>query len=123
VNAETPSNVERHLPLTEPAYHILLALQDEERHGWAILQEIEERSGGTVQLRTGTLYNALRRLLGTGLLAEIATPPDADDDPRRRYYALTDLGREVLAAEARRLERMVDLARAKAVLASRRGAS
>lgn len=117
----TASAIERHLPLTEPAYHILLALQGAERHGYAILQEIDEQSGGTVRLRTGTLYNALRRLLGAELIEEVPSARAADEDSRRRVYRLTELGSDVLAAEAQRLARMVAIARGKAVLAGRKG--
>lgn len=104
-----------HLPLTEPVYHILLALTDADRHGYAILQEVEERTEGHLRLRTGTLYTAVRRLLEQGLIEELDERPE-DDDERRRYYRLTPHGREVVTAEARRLESMVGLARDKAVL-------
>lgn len=109
------------LPLSEPVYHILMALSDRPRHGYAILQEVEERTGGVVRLRTGTLYTAVKRLLERGLIEETAeAPPHIErDDERRRYYLLTRLGRAVLAGEARRLELMVRLARAKRVLVGR----
>lgn len=109
------------LPLSEPVYHILLALSDRPRHGYAILQEVEERTDGAVRLRTGTLYTAVKRLLERGVIEETEeAPPEVErDDERRRYYRLTDLGRGVLAAEARRLESMVRLARDKRVLEGR----
>lgn len=107
------------LPLTEPVYHILLALTDADRHGYAILQEVEQRTDGSVRLRTGTLYTAVRRLLEQGLIEETEERP-VDDDERRRYYHLTPFGRDVVMAEARRLESMVGLARAKALLGAER---
>ena len=110
---------QEHLPLTEPVYHILMALADGDRHGYAILREVEARTDGSLRLRTGTLYTALRRLLEQQLVEETDERPDPElDDARRRYYRITALGRVVLEAEARRLEAMVGLARAKAVLAA-----
>lgn len=104
------------LPLTVPVYYTLLALTDAERHGYAIIAEVEERTGGKVRLRTGTLYTAVRRMMEQGLIEESDERPDPElDDERRRYYRITDWGREVLAAEANRLAQMVDLARAKKV--------
>jgi DNA-binding PadR family transcriptional regulator len=106
------------LPLTVPVYYTLLALADGERHGYAIITEVEERTGGAVRLRTGTLYTAIRRMLEQGLVAESDERPDPElDDERRRYYRITPFGREVLALEAARLEQMVALAREKKVLA------
>jgi DNA-binding PadR family transcriptional regulator len=107
------------LPLTEPVYYILLALADADRHGYAILQEVEDRTDGAVRLRTGTLYTAIRRLLEQGLIVETDERP-ADDDERRRYYRLTEFGRAVARAEAERLEGLVGLARDKAVLGAGR---
>ena len=109
------------LPLTEPVYYILLALADADRHGYAILQEVEARTGGSVRLRTGTLYTAIRRLLEQGLILETDERP-ADDDERRRYYRLPDYGRKVARAEAERLERLVGLAHDKALLDANRSA-
>lgn len=115
---KTADRVDDLLPLSEPVYHILLALSDRPRHGYAVLQEVEERTDGMVRLRTGTLYTAVRRLLERGIIEETAeAPPEVErDDERRRYYRLTDLGRDVLAAEAGRLQAMVRLARDKRVL-------
>lgn len=109
------------LPLSEPVYHILLALSDRPRHGYAILREVETRTDGIVRLRTGTLYTAVKRLLEQGVIEETEEAPAEveRDDERRRYYRLTDLGRQVLAAEARRLESMVRIARDKRVLEGR----
>jgi DNA-binding PadR family transcriptional regulator len=93
------------LPLSPAALHILMALAGEDRHGYAIMREVERQSDGQYRLGPGTLYDNLQRLLDKGLVAETAKPA-ADDDPRRRYYRLSSLGRQVLAAEITRLEEM-----------------
>ena len=108
--------VERLLPLTPAFFHVLLAVADEPRHGYAIMQEVEERTGGRVRLGPGTLYGAIKRLRETALIEEGPDPEGGDD--RRRVYHMTALGREVARAEATRLEALVDAARAKAVLPS-----
>src|SRR6266853_2929082 len=93
-------------------FHILLALASEERHGYAILQEIAALTGGEMRLEPGTLYRALHRMLKDGWVAESARRLAADlDDERRRYYRLTPLGRRVASSEADRLWRLVSLAR------------
>jgi len=102
------------LPLTHLTYHILLALADADRHGWAIIREIEERSGGVVRPTTGALYLALQRMEEEGLIAESARRPvRADDDARRRYYRLTPRGRALARAESERLAALVEAAYAK----------
>ena len=104
-------------------YHLLLALVDDERHGYALMQDVAEESGGRVRLGPGTLYGALKRLLELGLVVESARRPDPLlDDERRRYYRLTPAGRKALAAEAARHLRLVELARAKRVLSRPRTA-
>ena len=104
-------------PLPPAWYHLLLALVPGERHGYALMRDVEEESGGRVRLGPGTLYGALKRLLQLGLVAESGRRPDPElDDERRRYYKLTALGRRTLAAEAERHLRLVDLARAKRIL-------
>lgn len=100
------------IPLSRPVLHILLALADGERHGYAIMQDVEARSDGEVTIGPGTLYGAIRRLLEQEAIEEVPIP-DPDDGARRRYYALTDLGREVLVAEADRLEGLVKAVRSK----------
>jgi DNA-binding PadR family transcriptional regulator len=101
-------------PLTPAMFHILLALADGEKHGYAILKEVAERTGGKVQLSAGTLYGIIKRLDESGLILEKVRRPDIGfDDERRRYYQLTELGRRVAVAEAARLEEMVEMARAK----------
>src|SRR5262245_1899705 len=93
-------------------FHILLALASDERHGYAILQEVKELTDGDLELEPGTLYRALHRLLKDGWIAESARRPAADvDDERRRYYRLTPVGRRVATAEADRLLRLVTVAR------------
>ncbi len=102
------------LPLTPPVYHILLALTDESRHGYAIMKEVEARSGGRVMLSTGTLYAAIKRLLGGGLIEETDDRPSAEeDDQRRRYYVLTRFGRQVARAETHRMADLITVAQAK----------
>jgi DNA-binding PadR family transcriptional regulator len=105
----------RFLPLTPQQFHILLALTDGHLHGYAIIRDVAERTAGGVRLGTGTLYTALARLDGLGLVVESDARPAADDDARRRYYRLTPLGRAVLAAETGRLDALVRHARRKGV--------
>ena len=99
------------LPLTPVAFEILLALGDGERHGYAVMQEVERRTDGRTSLHPGTLYRALSRMVDTGLLEELEDRP-AGGDERRRYYALTSLGRRVAAAESERLASQLEAARA-----------
>jgi DNA-binding PadR family transcriptional regulator len=100
------------LPLTPAVFHILVTLADGEAHGYAIMQEVARRSGGTVRLGPGTLYGAISRLLDDNLIEESEERPDPDkDDTRRRYYRLTRWGGEVLAAETERLAGLVRAAR------------
>jgi DNA-binding PadR family transcriptional regulator len=103
------------LPLTPLAYQVLLALADSDRHGYGIIREVADRTDGLVRIRTGTLYTMLQRLLEERLLEETDSRPE-DDDARRRYYRLTDLGRDVLAAETRRMESLIGDAHRKRVL-------
>jgi DNA-binding PadR family transcriptional regulator len=107
------------LPLSPAVFHILLALADEERHGYGIMQEVERRTNGAVQLGPGTLYGAIKRLLTNRLIVEVDERPDPElNDERRRYYRLTEVGLGVLSAEAARLDEMVRQARAKQLLPS-----
>lgn len=108
---------EAHLPLPPATFHILLSLADGERHGYAIMQEAAERTGGAVRLGAGTLYGALKRLLEGGLVAEGGERADpAMGDERRRYYRLTPFGLAVARAEARRLDAVVRAAREKRLI-------
>lgn len=100
------------LPLTAVVFEILLALGDDERHGYDVMRDVERRSGGRIALHPGTLYRALARLLDQGLIDELDERPDpAADDERRRYYRVTPLGRAVARAEADRLASQVNAAR------------
>src|SRR5436305_3630157 len=95
-------------PLTPALFNVLLALADGEKHGYAILKEVDEQTAGEVQLSTGTLYGIIKRLLTDGLIVESRNRPAADeDDQRRRYYRLTDDGRKVAVAEAERMEKLL----------------
>ena len=112
------------LPLTPAVLHILLSLADEERHGYGIMREVEGRTGGEMRLGPGTLYGSIKRMLGDGLIEESDERPDPKlDDSRRRYYRITDFGREVAGVEAARLERLVISARDKKLLRGRPEAS
>ena len=106
-----------YLPLTTAVFHILLALADGEKHGYAFMREVETSTNGIVSMGPGTLYGAIKRLRKGGLISETGERPDpALDDARRRYYALSGLGRDVLAAESKRLAGMVAIARNKNVI-------
>lgn len=105
---------ERFLPLTHVVYHLLLSLSREARHGYGIIKDVVERTGGRLELEAGTLYAAIRRCREDGLLEEVDAPEGAD--ARRRYYDLTPVGREVLRAESERLAELVSLAREARVL-------
>lgn len=98
-------------PLQPAAFHILLALARGERHGYALMGDVEALSEGAIRLGPGTLYGSIKRLLADGLIAETDNRPDpALDDQRRRYYELTAAGRKVLSAEATRLARLAAIA-------------
>jgi len=108
---------ESYLPLPPATFHILLALAGGERHGYAIMREVAERSAGGVRLGPGTLDGTLKRLLEAGLVEEGGERPDATlGDERRRYYRITELGLAVARAEARRLDGMVRAARQQKLL-------
>jgi DNA-binding PadR family transcriptional regulator len=102
-------------PLTPAMFNVLLALAEEDLHGYAILKEVAEQTAGEVQLSTGTLYGIIKRLLVEGLIVE-TRPEIKNDDARRRYYHLTEAGREVAEAEARRMEKLVARARTKQLI-------
>jgi DNA-binding PadR family transcriptional regulator len=96
-------------------FHVLLALADGEKHGYAILKEVETRTNGAVRLSTGTLYAIIKRLVTDGAIEETASRIDGDDE-RRRYYRLTTFGRKVAAAEASRMADLVTSARRKRLI-------
>lgn len=105
---------QQHLPLTVPVFQILLSLSDRDLHGYAIIQDIRDRTAGEVDLTASTLYAAVKRLLDGRLIEELDTRPAADnDDARRRYYRITPLGVDVARLEAERLERALKMARQK----------
>src|SRR5579859_1300239 len=107
----------RQAPLTPAVFYILLALAEGERHGYAIMREVTQQSGGRMRLGPGTLYGSLRRLLEEGLIEETETRPDpALDDERRRYYRLTPVGRRVAEGEAARLDGLARAARQRGLL-------
>jgi DNA-binding PadR family transcriptional regulator len=109
----TDDDVDGFLPLPTAVFHILVALADRDRHGYSIMQDVGARTDGKVVLSAGTLYTAIRRMLDQGLIEELRESPDPDSgDERRRYYRLTQFGRDVAIAEARRLSSMLEHARA-----------
>lgn len=99
------------LPLPPATFHILLALTDAERHGYAIIQDVELRTDGELRLSAGTLYRSVARMVEQGLITEITRRRTAADDLRRRYYRLTPFGTAVARGEMRRLSRLVRLAK------------
>ena len=105
---------ESFLPLKPNWFHVLLSLADQERHGYGIMQEVRERTGGKVRLWPATLYGTIMRLMDEDLIEESSNRPAPEaDDARRRYYRLTRLGKRVLAAESERLEELVRIIYAK----------
>jgi DNA-binding PadR family transcriptional regulator len=110
-------NLSAFLPLTPVAFEILLALAGGEQHGYAVMLDVERRTGGEISLHAGSLYRALNRLLEAGLIEELdERPMRGHDDERRRYYRLTKKGLEVARGEARRLESQVEAARRRRLL-------
>jgi DNA-binding PadR family transcriptional regulator len=110
VTTTTPESL---LPLPPATFHILVALADDDRHGYAIMQDVAARTGGELKLGAGTLYRSVQRMLEQGLVVEVSARPAPElDDERRRYYRITPFGRAVAKAEARRLAQMLKLARA-----------
>jgi DNA-binding PadR family transcriptional regulator len=115
-SAESLRDPAAHLPLTTLAFHILLALADDRRHGYGIIRDIEARTRGSMRLRSGTLYTAIYRLQDDGLVGEC--PPERapeHEDRRRRYFEITKLGRQVAELEARRLADLLSTATERAL--------
>jgi DNA-binding PadR family transcriptional regulator len=109
-NAPSPESL---LPLPEATLHILMSLAEEDRHGYAVIQDVSARTGGAVRLSPGTLYRSIQRMLEQGLIVEKRErPAPEEDDERRRYYRITPFGASVARAETRRLSELVRLARA-----------
>jgi DNA-binding PadR family transcriptional regulator len=100
------------LPLPPATFHILVALSGEERHGYAIIQDIAARTSGALRMSAGTLYRSIARMVEQGLIAETTRRRPLEDDERRRYYRITPFGIAVARAEMRRLTELVRLARA-----------
>jgi DNA-binding PadR family transcriptional regulator len=101
------------LPLPAATFHILLALAEDDRHGYGMIQDVAARTGGELKLSAGTLYRSIQRMLEQGLIVEVRERPAPElDDERRRYYRITPFGTEVARAETRRLTQLVKLARA-----------
>jgi DNA-binding PadR family transcriptional regulator len=102
------------LPLTPGMFQVLIALADGDKHGYAVIKEVARRTDGSIALSAGTLYTIIRRFEQEGVIAETVERPDAAlDDERRRYYRLTEFGRDVAGAEARRMETALGMARKK----------
>jgi DNA-binding PadR family transcriptional regulator len=107
-------------PLAPAVFHILVAVADRERHGYAIMQDVSARTDGALKLSPGTLYGNIKRLLEDGLIQELEARPDPEhDDTRRRYYRITALGRRVAIAESARLAKLLGQARASGLVAKR----
>ena len=105
-------SIDELLPLQPTSFHILLSLADEDRHGYAIIQDIARRTNGEIKLSAGTLYRSIQRLQEQGLIIENRTrPAPEEDDERRRYYRLTPLGKAAAHAEVRRLHELLKMAR------------
>ena len=110
--AVTDPTITELLPLPTATFHILLALAEDDRHGYAIIQDVAARTDGAVTLSAGTLYRSIQRMLNQGLIEELSERPAPElDDERRRYYRLTAFGRKVAAAETSRLASLLRLAR------------
>jgi DNA-binding PadR family transcriptional regulator len=114
-------DIEDPLPLPPATFHVLVALTDADRHGYAIMREVAQRTGGRTKLNPGTLYTTIQRLLERGLIVELQERGDPEeDDERRRYYRLTPAGLRAARLELARLTEMVSLGR-RAGLARERG--
>ena len=111
--AHSRDDVPARPPLPLATFHILLALADEDRHGYGIILEVQARTGGALRLSAGTLYRSIQRMMEDGLIVEVHERPAPEhDDERRRYYRITPFGADVARAETRRLAGLVKLARA-----------
>jgi len=114
------SDIDDLLPLPPATFHILIAVADDDRHGYAIIQDIAARTSGELQMSAGTLYRSIQRMQEQGLIVESRHRPDPEeDDERRRYYQITTFGTAVARAEARRLTDLVKLARARGIAPER----
>lgn len=110
--AHARSDIDALLPLPLATFHILIALAQEDRHGYAIMLEVEARTAGALRLSPGTLYRSIQRMLEQGLITETSERPAAElDDERRRYYRILPFGTAVARAEAQRMANLVRMAR------------
>ena len=107
------TDIDTLLPLPPATFHILLALLDQERHGYAIIQDVEARTDGELRMSAGTLYRSVARMVEQELIAEVSKRPASGDDERRRYYRITPFGTAVARAEMARLSQLVRMARAR----------
>lgn len=115
--ADRPPNPERLLPLPSATFYILLSVAEEDRHGYAIIQDVAARTDGALKLSAGTLYRSIQRMLEQGLIIETQDRPDPElDDERRRYYRITAFGRAVAHAETSRLSQLLKFARSRGIL-------
>jgi len=105
------------VPLQPATFHILLSLAEEDRHGYAIIQDVARRTSGEIRLSAGTLYRSIQRMQEQGLIVEAKTrPAPEEDDERRRYYSITPMGKAAALAEVRRLQSLLNMARSCGVL-------
>jgi len=109
MTAPTSKSADLFLPLKPVVFHILLALAEQESHGYGVIQTVRDRSGGRIKLETGPFYRHLKKLMNGRLVVESDRRPENDDSRRGAYYRLTSLGREVLTAETRRMAGLVSL--------------
>lgn len=110
-------DIQNLLPLTPTVFHMMLALADGEKHGYGIMRAVDAETQGRMQIRTGSLYGSIQRMIESGLIEETNERPDPElDDQRRRYYGLTDFGRRVLAAEAARVAQTMSVIQGKRIL-------
>jgi DNA-binding PadR family transcriptional regulator len=120
MSKETDLSAAQFLPLPQAMFHILVALAEKDRHGYAIMQDVAARTGGKLKLSPGTLYGSIKKMLADGMIQEIEPRLGAvSDDERRRYYRLTKFGRQVAAAEAERISAMLSHARATGLVPKR----
>jgi DNA-binding PadR family transcriptional regulator len=118
--SDAAAEVDALLPLPAATFHILIALAREDRHGYAVIQDVEKRTGGDLRLSPGTLYRSIQRMLEQGLIRETRDRPAPElDDERRRYYRITPFGEAVAGAEAQRMASLVKMARAQGLASSR----
>ena len=118
--ANDRTRIETLLPLPSATFHILISLAREDKHGYAVIQDIEQRTGGELRLSAGTLYRSIQRMLEQGLIRETRDRPAPElDDERRRYYRITPFGEDVARAEAQRMSALVKMARAQGLVLSK----